>query len=126
MRNYFGNYTASRQSEPITASVLIFDRSISIGYQDESGANHTARWEMNQLSASVVFSDGESLIRNIGTGEELRIAAGFFESYRHRTNARDLHELGFDRFVNGHELVLQLFSFLFWFHVVCFSRFGYG
>lgn len=74
MRNYFGAYTASRQSEPITASVLLFDRSLSIGYQDESGANHTARWEMNQLSASVVFSDGESLIRNIGTGEELRIA----------------------------------------------------
>ena len=73
MRNYFGTYTASRQAEPITASVLVFDRSISIGYRDEAGTNHTARWEMNQLAAHFESSSGSSLLRNTSSGEELRI-----------------------------------------------------
>lgn len=73
MRNYFGTYTASRQAEPITASVLVFDQSISIGYRDESGVNHTARWEMGQLTAQFESSSGSSLLRNTSSGEELRI-----------------------------------------------------
>ncbi len=73
MRNYFGIYTASRQAEPVTASVLIFDQSISIGYREESGENHTARWGMNHLSAQFESFSGETLLRNTITGEELRI-----------------------------------------------------
>lgn len=73
MRNFFGNYIASRQAEPFTASVLIFDRHISIGYRDENDSNHTARWEMNQFQAHYESFSGESVLRHTGTGEELRI-----------------------------------------------------
>lgn len=73
MRNFFGDYAASRLSEPVTASVLIFDRHISIGYRDENDVNHTGRWEMNLLAAIYETNTGESLIRNSSTGEELRI-----------------------------------------------------
>lgn len=73
MRNFFGAYTASRQAEPVTASVLIFDKSISIGFREETGVNHTYHWEVNQLSAQFESFSGESLLRNTATGEELRI-----------------------------------------------------
>lgn len=73
MRNFFAEYTASRLTEPITASVLIFDQHISIGYRDAQDTNHTSRWEMNQLTAAYEKSAGESLIRNSITGEELRV-----------------------------------------------------
>lgn len=73
MRNFFAEYTASRLAEPITASVLIFDQHISIGYRDAQDTNHTSRWEMNQLTAAYEKSAGESLIRNSITGEELRV-----------------------------------------------------
>lgn len=73
MRNFFGQYTATRNGEPVTASVLIFDRHISLGYRDENTANHTLRWDMHQLSVQFESFSGESLIRNTSTGEELRI-----------------------------------------------------
>lgn len=74
MRNYFGNYTASRQAETYTASVLIFDRHLSIGYRDEQDNNHTARWEMNQLQSRYESFSGESVLQHTGTGAELRIS----------------------------------------------------
>lgn len=73
VRNFFARYQVSRMAEPVTASLLVFDKAISIGFRDEAGQPHTVHLPMQELTAAYEISSGESVIRHSITGHELRV-----------------------------------------------------
>lgn len=72
MRNFFATYSAGRGSAETTASLLLFDTHISIGWQDEQGVHHAGKWPLKLIDARIERGSS-SLLRHTVTGEELRV-----------------------------------------------------
>lgn len=73
MRNFFAHYTISRTEDPIPASLLIFDKTISVGYRDEADQPRTLQLPIGELTASFEVSSGDSVVRHGSSGQEIRV-----------------------------------------------------
>lgn len=73
VRNFFASLTLSRLQEPCDASVLVFDREMSIGYRDAQQQNRTERWLLSDLELSFEPSTQSTRIKHRPDNAELRI-----------------------------------------------------
>ena len=53
MKTWFGSYYTSHHAEPVEATVLIYEKNISIGCRLADGKNHTLNWDVRDVE--VVF-----------------------------------------------------------------------
>lgn len=83
MRNFFASLTLSRLQEPCDASVLVFDKDISIGYRDAQLQNRTERWALADLAVSFEPSTQSTLIKHLSGTAELRISGREAGEYLH-------------------------------------------
>jgi beta-barrel assembly-enhancing protease len=51
MKTWFGHYASSPHEEPVEATVLVYDKSIAIGFRSPDGSNHTAGWDIRDAEA---------------------------------------------------------------------------
>jgi len=51
MKTWFGSYYTSSLDEPVEATVLAVENSITIGFRGDDGITHRARWEMQDIVA---------------------------------------------------------------------------
>ena len=51
MKTWFGSYYTSSHGEPVEATVLAVENSITIGFRREDGITNRARWEMQDIVA---------------------------------------------------------------------------
>lgn len=73
MKSYFGSYHVSPGAEPAEASVLVFDKAISIGYRAAEGMNVTLNWPLKEVEVSVDFSSQCTKVKHLLQGNELFI-----------------------------------------------------
>jgi beta-barrel assembly-enhancing protease len=74
MKSYFGSYTSSLNMAPADATVLVFDKNISIGYRNISGNNETTSWPIKDINSSFDFSLQQTKLCNARfAGAELLI-----------------------------------------------------
>ncbi len=64
MRNYFGTYSLSGGSGPQECSVLVFDKTMSIGYRSSEGRNFTIQWDVKDVEAYYDLSSQQTRITN--------------------------------------------------------------
>ncbi len=75
MKSYFGLYKNNNIVEPIEATVLVFDTSLSIGFRTITGINEMEGWLIKDITYQYNPSAGETVIRNTKhTGAVLVIA----------------------------------------------------
>ena len=66
MKSYFGSYYSSHGAEAAEATVLIFDKSISIGYSNPDGSTSTINWLLKDVEASFEFGRQQTRLRHSG------------------------------------------------------------
>lgn len=71
MKSYFAVYQSSPAAEAVEATVLVFDKNLSIGFRDETGKNHMINWLLKEVSASFNFTGQQSRVRHPRQGELL-------------------------------------------------------
>lgn len=73
MKSYFGTYHPGQGQVPVEATVLVFDKNLSIGYRNPDGSNAMINWPLKEVEASFEFSRQASRIRNNHQAGELFI-----------------------------------------------------
>lgn len=74
MKSYFGSYYSSHGAEAAEATVLIFDKSLSIGYRNPDGTTTTVNWLLKETDAAFEFGRQQTRLRHTGpSGGELWI-----------------------------------------------------
>ena len=83
MKSYFGRYKPGPGAEEREATILVFEKNISIGFRDEQGANQTVSWLVKDISWKYEFGKQETIIRCNRVAGELAIegkdAAAYLE-----------------------------------------------
>jgi len=64
MKSYFGAYYPSSGQPANEATVLVFDKKISIGYRNPDGSSTTLHWSMAELEVSESFGEKDTKVRN--------------------------------------------------------------
>lgn len=64
MKSYFGTYTNSPVSEPVEATILVFDNNLNIGFANKDGSNPMVNWLLADVEATFDFSLQKSKVRN--------------------------------------------------------------
>jgi beta-barrel assembly-enhancing protease len=73
MKSYFGTYYTSPGAEPITTTVLVFDKNLSIGYRQPDGSNAMISWLLKDTEAAFNFSTQTTKVKNRAQPGELII-----------------------------------------------------
>lgn len=82
MKSYFGNYFSAPGSLPVESTVLVFDKSLSIGLRRADGSNAMESWLLQDVETDFVFSRQSSRLRNRKhSGAELIIEGKEAASY---------------------------------------------
>ncbi|MCX6316745.1 MAG: M48 family metallopeptidase [Bacteroidetes bacterium] len=55
MKSYFASFVQSPGAAPVEATVLVFDKNISIGYRREDGSNVMLNWPLKELNVHADF-----------------------------------------------------------------------
>lgn len=89
MKSYFGTYHRSPSAEPLDATVLVFEKNLSIGFQDNG--NNMINWQVKDIDFHFDFPGQVSRFRNNKfDGAELRIpgheAGDFIKSMQAERN----------------------------------------
>ncbi|HEX4875763.1 MAG TPA: M48 family metallopeptidase [Chitinophagaceae bacterium] len=69
MKSYFGSYYPTHSTEAMEATVLIFDKKLSIGYRNPDGSTSTENWVLKETRASYEFGRQQTRLRHSGGGE---------------------------------------------------------
>ena len=56
MKSYFGSFYTSPGAEPLSSTILIFDKLLSIGFRNPDGTNATIPWQLKDVEVSFDFS----------------------------------------------------------------------
>lgn len=73
MKSYFGQYYPPHSSTPVEATVLVFDKVLSIGHRNEDGSNAMIKWKLDELETNFDFGRQLTRIRQTRGGGELHI-----------------------------------------------------
>lgn len=60
MKSYFGKYQAAPDREEQEATVLVFDKKISIGYRQPDNSTYTESWTLREVQASYIVPRQQS------------------------------------------------------------------
>lgn len=69
MKSYFGTYFARHLSAPLEATVLVFDKKLSIGYQPAGQGPVTESWSLQEVEAIAEIPMNRSRLRHKNGGE---------------------------------------------------------
>ncbi len=72
MKSYFGIYQQPGTG-PVEATVLVFDKMISIGYRSADGSNQMLQWALKDLTVTPERSGDTTLLRHSRLSGDLRI-----------------------------------------------------
>ncbi len=73
MKSYFGSYIQP-PNPAIESTVLVFDKSLSIGFRDTAGSNITVNWNLRETESQFIPSLQQTRVRNSRfPGQELLI-----------------------------------------------------
>lgn len=129
VKSYFGSYQPASGMEPVEASVLVFDRSVSIGYRGEEGLNPTLGWLMKDISATYEASLQQTRVRHLPSGRELLIpgkdAASFIHEMQEELQKSWYRKKGFRYKLRSLLLLLiiaLIFALLYWIFVPWLSE----
>jgi Zn-dependent protease with chaperone function len=75
MKSYFGSYY-SPSAEPVAATVLVFDRNLSIGYRYPNGRNGMIDWPLKEVEAKYNAPTQQTQLRNTKKPGELLLIEG--------------------------------------------------
>jgi beta-barrel assembly-enhancing protease len=64
MKSYYASYIQPGVAEPITATVLVFDNNLSIGYRNTDGSNEMLSWMIRGTTASFELSEQSTRLTN--------------------------------------------------------------
>jgi Zn-dependent protease with chaperone function len=82
MKSYFGDYSPSSGTEPADSTVLVFDKSLNIGFRNSDGSNVMINWPLKDVEASFDLASQRSKLRNKKfPGAELLIQGNDAASY---------------------------------------------
>ena len=82
MKSYFGFYYTSPGAEPVESTVLVFDKSLNIGFRNPDGSNAMINWLLKDVSTSFDFPSQQTKLRNSKSpGPELIIKGNDATSY---------------------------------------------
>ena len=82
MKSYFGDYASSPGTEPIDSTVLVFDKSLNIGFRNADGSNAMINWPLKEVEASFDLASQRSKLRNKNfPGTELLIQGSDAANY---------------------------------------------
>ncbi len=88
MKTWFGHYEPSLHTDPVEATVLVYDKSIAIGYRLDDGSNNTVSWDMRDVEAGFDHSLQATRITNIkNAGNKLVIEGKAALDYIHELQA---------------------------------------
>jgi beta-barrel assembly-enhancing protease len=74
MKSYFGFFYLPGHNEPVEATVLVFDKNLSIGYRNEDGSTSTLNWLLKDTDAAFEFGRQQTRIRLLNhQAGELRV-----------------------------------------------------
>jgi beta-barrel assembly-enhancing protease len=73
MKSYFATYIPSPGSEPVEATVLVFDKNLSIGFRHPDGTNAMLSWLIREVEVVHDFGRQATRIRNVNQPGELSI-----------------------------------------------------
>jgi Zn-dependent protease with chaperone function len=74
MKTWFGHFTAAPHTEPVEATVLIYDKTIAIGYRDANASNQTLHWTVKDVEAKFDIASNSTIVREPdATGRVLHI-----------------------------------------------------
>jgi Zn-dependent protease with chaperone function len=73
MKSYFGSYFSSPGAEPLSSSVLIFDKNLNIGFRNPDGTTTTLDWALKDVVASFDFSTQATRLKYANSGAEVLI-----------------------------------------------------
>lgn len=73
MKSYFGIYQLPG-SDPVTSTVLVFDKMISIGYRAADGSNQMQQWPLKGLQVTLQRANEITLVRHPQFPGELQIS----------------------------------------------------
>jgi Zn-dependent protease with chaperone function len=66
MKSYFGTFYQKHSTQGFEATVLIFDKSLSIGYRNPNGTTITQSWLLKDVTATFEFSRHQTKIKDNG------------------------------------------------------------
>ena len=88
MKTWFGSYTASPHAEPVEATVLVYDKSIMIGFRLADGSNNTVSWDIRDTETVFDNSLQATKITNLKeTGNKLLIGGKAALEFIHQLQA---------------------------------------
>lgn len=64
MKSYFASYYPSSSVQPVEATVLVFDKNLSIGFRHADGSNAMMSWQLRDVEATFDFSRQSSRLKN--------------------------------------------------------------
>lgn len=74
MKSYFGSYYPSPGAEPVESTVLVFDKTLNIGFRNPDGTNAMISWQLKDVESTFDFPSQQTRFRHNRTqGAELRI-----------------------------------------------------
>ncbi len=88
MKSYFGSFYASPGADPRESTVLVFDKSLSIGFRNPDGSNAMVNWLLGDVEASFDFSSQQTILRHTRQpGGELLIKGNDASHFVHEMQA---------------------------------------
>lgn len=77
MKSYFAIYQSSPSAAPVNATVLVFEKNLSIGFRNEKGGNEMVNWLLKDVHSTFEFSTQQTkLVHHKIANAELRIEGG--------------------------------------------------
>ena len=74
MKSYFGSYLISPGAEPVESTVLVFDKSLNIGFRNADGSNAMISWQLKDVEPIFDLPSQQTKLRNHNQpNAELRI-----------------------------------------------------
>lgn len=75
MKSYFASYYIYPDAAPIAATILVFDKNLSIGFRNPDGSNVMVSWLLKEVQASFDLSSGQTHLKhNNNPGHHIEIA----------------------------------------------------
>ncbi len=64
MKSYFASYYPSSSVQPVEATVLVFDKNLSIGFRHADGSNAMLSWQLRDVETTFDFGRQSSRLKN--------------------------------------------------------------
>lgn len=110
MKSYFGLFHPTQGAAAVESTVLVFDKTLSVGHRNADGSNAMLTWSLKEVEASFDFGRQSTKIRNTKIGGELLIEGG--DAAKFIKEMQDEQNKAWHKKSNGKEWIRNSLLFL--------------